>query len=61
MTSTHEPASVVAARQLALEAHEAPHGQSARARTGARRAASARALRDAVRGARELTGASAGS
>ena len=61
MTSMHEPASVVAARQLAHEAQEARHGSSARGRDGARRLASARALRDAVRGARELTGASAGS
>ncbi len=60
MTSTHEPASVVAARQLAREAYEARH-LSGRDRTGARRLASARALRDALRGARELTGASAGS
>ncbi len=60
MSSTQEPASVVAARQLAREAHEDRHG-AGRGRTGARRLASARALRDAVRGARELTGASAGS
>ena len=60
MMNTHEPASVVAARQLAHEAHEARHGHG-RDRAGARRLASARALRDAVRGARELTGASAGS
>ncbi|MEI4281093.1 hypothetical protein [Klenkia terrae] len=60
MTKQNEPASVVAARQLAHEAHEARR-DSGRTRTGARRLASARALRDAVRGARELTGASAGS
>ncbi|MEI4274185.1 hypothetical protein TEK04_20870 [Klenkia sp. LSe6-5] len=56
MTQLHEPASVVAARQLAMEAREA-HGTrgpvrgplrgSAHSRSGARRVAAARARRDA--------------
>jgi len=49
MTTPYEPASVVAARQLAMEAREAHRTSSMlRTRSGARRVAAARARRDAV-------------
>ena len=49
MTSPFEPASVVAARQLAMEAHEAHRSPTMlRTRSGARRVAAARARRDAT-------------
>lgn len=54
--NAYEPASVVAARQLAREAHEAPRDRGARGRRVADRLAVARALRDCVGAERELTG-----
>ncbi|SCX56713.1 hypothetical protein SAMN03159343_3486 [Klenkia marina] len=55
MTTPFEPASVVAARQLATEAHEAHRSPTLlRTRAGARRVAVARARRDAAAGWTEV-------